>query len=174
MRFNKHQSSGFTIVELLIVVVVIAILAAITIVSYNGISGRANDTVVKNDISNMVQKLQIYYANKAIYPDTNIPSEVTEALEGFKASKMSYMTSGTNVNLVYCTNLPEKNQFAVIGWSKASSAKGFYATDQLGVREFNGAIATGSTVCASAGIPDNRAWMWMYDVNAASGWRPFI
>lgn len=174
MRFNTQETTGFTIVELLIVVVVIAILAAITIVSYNGISGRANDTVVKNDISNMVQKLQIYYAEKSIYPDTNIESEVSQALQGFKASRTSYMTSGTNVNLVYCTNLPEKNQFAIIGWSKSSSSKGFYATDQLGVREFSGAVATGGTVCATAGIPDNRAWMWMYDVNAASGWRPFV
>ena len=33
----KKTSSGFTIVELLIVIVVIAILAAITIVAYNGI-----------------------------------------------------------------------------------------------------------------------------------------
>lgn len=36
-----RNKSGFTIVELLIVVVVIAILAAITIVSYNGIQARA-------------------------------------------------------------------------------------------------------------------------------------
>jgi len=37
----KNKQSGFTIVELLIVVVVIAILAAITIISYNGIQERA-------------------------------------------------------------------------------------------------------------------------------------
>lgn len=37
----KKDKSGFTIVELLIVVVVIAILAAITIVAYNGIQNRA-------------------------------------------------------------------------------------------------------------------------------------
>ena len=38
----KAKNQGFTIVELLIVVVVVAILAAITIVSYNGITNRAN------------------------------------------------------------------------------------------------------------------------------------
>ena len=37
---------GFTIVELLIVIVVIAILAAITIVAYTGIQNRAYDTAV--------------------------------------------------------------------------------------------------------------------------------
>lgn len=40
----RDRRRGFTIVELLIVVVVIAILAAITIVAYNGITNRANDS----------------------------------------------------------------------------------------------------------------------------------
>ena len=35
---NKQKLSGFTIIELLVVIVVIGILAAITVVSYNGIS----------------------------------------------------------------------------------------------------------------------------------------
>lgn len=47
MQWAKKQT-GFTIVELLIVVVVIAILAAITIVAYNGISQRAKTTATNN------------------------------------------------------------------------------------------------------------------------------
>ena len=51
-----QQRRGFTIVELLIVIVVIAILAAITIVAYNGIQNRANDTVVKSDLATLTKK----------------------------------------------------------------------------------------------------------------------
>jgi prepilin-type N-terminal cleavage/methylation domain-containing protein len=47
----KTYRPGFTIVELLIVIVVIGILAAITIVAYNGIQSRANDTRVKSGAS---------------------------------------------------------------------------------------------------------------------------
>jgi prepilin-type N-terminal cleavage/methylation domain-containing protein len=54
-----RKSSGFTIVELLIVVVVIAILAAITIVSFNGITARANDSAVKTGLSNTIKKLGV-------------------------------------------------------------------------------------------------------------------
>ena len=46
---KKEFKDGFTIVELLIVVVVIAILAAITIVSYTGISLRAHQSTLAND-----------------------------------------------------------------------------------------------------------------------------
>lgn len=175
MRNEINKQIGFTIVELLIVVVVIAILASIVIVSYSGIRNRANDTVVQSDISNMAKKLQLYYLDNGTYPDTNFEPQVSKALEGYRASQGAYVTSGTNVNLIYCTNLSEKNQFAVVGWSKSSTTKGFYITNSTGVRDFNYPISTGgATVCENAGIPANRAWMWMYDVNTSGGWRSFV
>lgn len=53
------RSSGFTIVELLIVVVVIAILAAITIVSYNGITSRAQESAQMTAIDTLAKKAKI-------------------------------------------------------------------------------------------------------------------
>lgn len=52
--------SGFTIVELLIVIVVIAILATISIVAYNGIQLRARDTKRAQDIA-MIKKALLMY-----------------------------------------------------------------------------------------------------------------
>lgn len=52
-----RKQTGFTIVELLIVVVVIAIFAAITIVAYNGIQNRSRDSSVKSDVSNAFKHL---------------------------------------------------------------------------------------------------------------------
>lgn len=48
----KHKNTGFTIVELLIVIVVIGILAAITIVAYNGVQDRAKASAMAADFSN--------------------------------------------------------------------------------------------------------------------------
>ena len=45
------KQRGFTIVELLIVIVVIGVLAAITIVAYNGIQSRARDSARVSDIN---------------------------------------------------------------------------------------------------------------------------
>lgn len=55
---------GFTIVELLIVIVVIGILAAITIVAYNGIQQRANDARRKSDLDQIAQLLTLYDQDK--------------------------------------------------------------------------------------------------------------
>ena len=57
---TRGQYSGFTIVDLLIVIVVIAILAAITIVAYNGVQQRGRDTVRKNDLVQIAKLLRLY------------------------------------------------------------------------------------------------------------------
>ncbi len=54
---------GFTIVELLIVIVVIAILAAISVVSYSGIQTRAALTREQNDLGTLVKAIHLYVAN---------------------------------------------------------------------------------------------------------------
>jgi prepilin-type N-terminal cleavage/methylation domain-containing protein len=55
----KHKNSGFTIVELLIVIVIIAILAAITIVAYNGIQNRAKASAVASDFKKIEKGLRL-------------------------------------------------------------------------------------------------------------------
>ena len=69
---------GFTIVELLIVVVVIAILAAITIVAYNGITGRTRASSAQANVSNAIKSLEVFKVNNNRYPtssnEANLPS----------------------------------------------------------------------------------------------------
>ena len=62
MKINKNQQNGFTIVELLIVVVVIAILAAITIVSFNGIQTRAKNAQQVSAVNEYAKGLRAYQA----------------------------------------------------------------------------------------------------------------
>lgn len=68
IRSNKTDR-GFTIVELLIVVVVIAILAAITIVAFNGVTQRAKDTAAQSAAAQGSKKLATYAPlNSDAYP----------------------------------------------------------------------------------------------------------
>lgn len=62
------KQKGFTIVELLIVIVVIGILAAITIVAYNGIQNRAENAKTVEAVSAWAKGLQLYKIDKGSYP----------------------------------------------------------------------------------------------------------
>lgn len=65
---NKPNQQAFTIVELLIVIVVIAILAAITIVSFNNVQSKARDSERKSDMGTMQKVLEAYYVDHGSYP----------------------------------------------------------------------------------------------------------
>ena len=54
-----RKQTGFTIVELLIVIVVIGILAAITIVSYNNVQARAHQSKIDTDMRSLKQAIEI-------------------------------------------------------------------------------------------------------------------
>lgn len=56
----EPKQKGFTIVELLIVIVVIAILAAITIVAFNGVNSKARDAKRAQDMTTIQKALQSY------------------------------------------------------------------------------------------------------------------
>ena len=65
-----NRSRAFTIVELLIVIVVIAILAAISIVAYNGIQDRARSAALWSDLSQVAKQLKLFQADNGTYPAT--------------------------------------------------------------------------------------------------------
>ena len=62
------MSRGFTLVELLIVIVVIAILAAISIVAYNGIQQRARNTQTMQAVNSYVKAFKLYQADNGSLP----------------------------------------------------------------------------------------------------------
>lgn len=60
-----RRRSGFTIVELLIVIVVIGILAAISIAAYNGIQERARVNSAKSDMAMLQKAIMMARINRA-------------------------------------------------------------------------------------------------------------
>lgn len=91
MTVPRRRQSGFTIVELLIVIVVIAILAAITIVAYNGISSRAQSSADAAGLSQVNQKIAAYMVD-----NTNPPPDL--ATIGVNNGSTSYQyTVNTSV-----------------------------------------------------------------------------
>lgn len=82
---KKRKSPGFTIVELLIVIVVIGVLAAIVIVAYNGVTQSAKTAKTLSAVDSWAKAIQMYRAatgnfptqqsclgSSTTYPDTGI------------------------------------------------------------------------------------------------------
>lgn len=69
MLKQLRKESGFTIIELLIVIAIIGILATLVLTNFQGAQAKGRDTVRKNDINSLYQKLEEYYNENGSYPD---------------------------------------------------------------------------------------------------------
>ena len=99
-------------------IVVIAILAAITIVSYNGIQNRAYDSAVQADLDATIKKLALFTIDNNHYP-TNIADLATL---GIRISRSSYATAPTTpTNFTMCYS-DDGSSIAIAALSKSGHA----------------------------------------------------
>ena len=168
-------SSGFTIVELLIVVVVIAILAAITVVAYTGVTSRAHDAAIRSDLRNMASQFEQYYATEGVYP-TSV--SVLAGTPPIKVTKTAYSLSGTNGrNLGICVvsgaGLAQRFVFAAL--SKSGDAIAYSSSS--GLYEPTSFPTTGAQVCSLVGISTSEtgSWStWGAENGAPNGWYSWV
>lgn len=85
---NIKNNSGFTIVELLIVIVVIAILATISIVAYTGIQNRGKASASQSLASQAAKKAQTFYT---VSSTANYPANVA-AFAGESEARLEGLT----------------------------------------------------------------------------------
>lgn len=132
MQTKNKQLTGFTIVELLIVIVVIGILAAITIVAYSGIQTRAVKTTAHTDVSNFMRSIEVAKANTS---DGNYPLTPTASM-GIRAVKSSYLVNRNN--WYYCTN-DDRTEYALgVAVAGHTGGSGFIASSLNGIQETTG------------------------------------
>ena len=83
MTLRKKATSGFTIIELLIVIVVIGILAALILTAYGNIQGKAQASVTKNIVQQYSKGLLSYSVDNDHYPrGSDLPTADQAALSG--------------------------------------------------------------------------------------------
>lgn len=69
-EYMNKNTTGFTIIELLITIVVIAILAAISVIAYNNIQQRAKNAAIIYAVGQTIKSIQAYVAQEGQYPFT--------------------------------------------------------------------------------------------------------
>lgn len=68
VTFSQKKNTGFTIIELLVVIVVIAILAGLVITSYLGVQQRGRDAERQTDMRELASALELFRTDKGFYP----------------------------------------------------------------------------------------------------------
>lgn len=138
---------GFTIVELLIVIVVIAVLAAITIVVFNGLQKRAIQSSLQADVDKAKKKVMLYQVENGTYPTaincTN-PSSTEICVEPSGSNTYNYTSLNTSNPPLYA-----------LGASNGSLA--YQATESTPTQEGAGHSTNGLTAQLDAGNSSSYA-----------------
>jgi len=108
LTYNRtRRKSGFTIVELLIVIVVIGILAGITIVAYNGVQNRAKSAALQVDLENAQKSLHAFKVGSTA--SEQYPADLTvAALKASNGTTYQYTVDNTIQPADFC--LTAKNE----------------------------------------------------------------
>lgn len=161
---GHYTKRGFTIVELLIVIVVIAILAAITIVAFNGVQNRAKDASVQADVSNAIKKLETLklQSTSEQYPaslaGTGIFASTGNTLTySYSSTDNSYCIQGVNGTFEWAASSSRPS--VVTGSCGKDSLTGQWlfngdATDSSG-NGTTGTFANASLTTGKNGLTDN-------------------
>lgn len=127
MHKRNSLSPGFTIVELLIVIVVIAILAAISVVAYRGLQDRARASEVSSALTQSKKKLELYKVDNGSYPTTgNLASAGITSTDGsfqYTSDGSTFCLTATSGTVSYlATNTTNPTQGGCAGHGQGGVA----------------------------------------------------
>lgn len=148
MNLTK-TNKGFTIVELLIVIVVIAILAAITIVAYNGIQARSKGSSAQSTANVIAKKAEAWNSVQGSYP----------TYCQFARNETNATGAGSGVGAAGCT----ANASPASGPSEAKlDDPSLIANTDASVTTTNGVNTVRYVPCGSAPHTGARINFWNY------------
>lgn len=144
MRAKQKQQFGFTIVELLIVIVIIGILASITIVAYSGIQSRAKMTSLVTDLRGAATQIKIDQVNNSLYPATIAAANNGTGLKASPGTTYRYSVNNTSNPQTFCLSATEGTVFYSVTETSSPSA-GSCVNVAAGASSPSALITDGST-----------------------------
>jgi prepilin-type N-terminal cleavage/methylation domain-containing protein len=140
LKSLKQRQSGFTIVELLIVIVVIGILALLVITTYSGIQQKARNAKRQTDVASLQTQIEAYYQTAGFYPNLTDINSAT-----WRATNMKSLDVNALIDPSSSCNPASASCLAA---TPAAKTYAFAATDASGAA-CDGAVGSGAdATCA--------------------------
>jgi len=92
-KYLHQDQRGFTLVELLIVVIILAVISGIAVPSYMALRNRARESATENEMKNIATSLELYNADNESYP---LPADYPDALSTYMANVPTEDAWGTD------------------------------------------------------------------------------
>ena len=157
-RRDRGQEEGFTLIELMVVVLIIAILIAIAIPTFLGARNRAQDRGAQSNIRNAFTAEKTSYTDKSQYSN-----DVTTTLPGIEpslhwfADEVPGAGGQTNEVSVTVTTASNTNDTVVLG-AKSASGTCFYLKDVAGTGTTYASTSTCVATNNIAGLTFSTSW----------------
>ncbi len=119
----KKRNQGFTIVELLIVIVVIGILALLVITTYSGIQAKARNSKRQTDVQSLQTQLEAFFSQNGYYPsltDINSSSWLGTNMKSLDQNALIDPSNPTNSKTLLAAPAAKSYAYAVTNSSGTS------------------------------------------------------